>query len=489
MHAAGGASGAFDRSDALDRAARLAHRGDLDAAIREYTRLFEQNPRDLNVGNSLGDLYVRAGANDKAAAQFMRLAAQLAEDGFSAKARALYKKVLRLQPGHAGARQRIDALETEQAEHVSPFLRRVLETARASREAASPSAPASAAPPSPPVQRPNETRNETPGHAAPHEESVCAVQIAPPKSPPAADAGEWRSIDLSTATEPEPSSPPAFDDEIHALERSIEIAIDQGREADAASAQVRLAQACVKAGQYTRARHIVDDLLDRQPDAETHRELFERITARAAENGVSFPPRTPAEPVSVEPAEIVRVEPATVEHPVARALARAAAPAPVPVAAPPSGGHPQDELLTPWIDAERIFEDVRTAALDAAAERGDQRLAEAARLVDANELDKAAEALEEAMCTPRLRAAAGSRLAHILLDRGAPIEALALLEWVAEMPPSSEDGSHELAYDLGLTLEALGEQAQALGVYRELLAEVGPHYRDVAVRAERLAAA
>jgi len=57
------------------------------------------------------------------------------------------------------------------------------------------------------------------------------------------------------------------------------------------------------------------------------------------------------------------------------------------------------------------------------------------------------------------------------------------------MPPADEDSGHELAYELALTLEALGQDAQALGVYRELLAEVGPGYRDISTRARRLAAA
>ncbi len=68
------------------------------------------------------------------------------------------------------------------------------------------------------------------------------------------------------------------------------------------------------------------------------------------------------------------------------------------------------------------------------------------------------------------------------------MEALSCLEWVAELPPSTEDGGHELAYELAVTLEALGQHAQALGVYRELLAEVGPSYRDLAGRVERLRA-
>jgi tetratricopeptide (TPR) repeat protein len=140
-------------------------------------------------------------------------------------------------------------------------------------------------------------------------------------------------------------------------------------------------------------------------------------------------------------------------------------------------------------DVDRAFDEVRTGLIEEAAAAAEERLAEAERLIDAQKFDEAIEPLEEAMCAPHLRATAGSRLAEMYRDRGAPIDALACLEWVVQEPPSTEESGHELAYQLALTLEAIGQQAQALGVYRELLAEVGPQFRDVARRAERLAAA
>lgn len=126
--------------------------------------------------------------------------------------------------------------------------------------------------------------------------------------------------------------------------------------------------------------------------------------------------------------------------------------------------------------------------LEEAAAGAEERFAESARLVESGQIDLAVRALEEAMCAPHLRTPAGARLAAIHRDLGSPIEALACLEWVAEMPPASEESGLELAYQLALTLEALGQPAQALGVYRELLAEVGAAYRDVAARAGRLEA-
>src|SRR5512141_3331952 len=146
-----------DRSDAMEKAARLVQRGELDRALKAYVRLFEQDRRDWSVGNTLGDLYVRVGQSREAIAHFTSLAEQLAKDGFEAKARALYRKILRIQPDNPIARQRVDELDRQQGGSVSPFLKRVLETARASRETAEAEEPPQKVPtftPPPPVQAP-----------------------------------------------------------------------------------------------------------------------------------------------------------------------------------------------------------------------------------------------------------------------------------------------------------------------------------------------
>src|SRR5207248_6740074 len=77
--------------------------GKLDQAIAEYVRVVEDQPRDWNTANILGDLYVRAGQVDKAVEQFIRIADHLQAEGFFPKAGALYKKVLKIKPDHEQA--------------------------------------------------------------------------------------------------------------------------------------------------------------------------------------------------------------------------------------------------------------------------------------------------------------------------------------------------------------------------------------------------
>jgi tetratricopeptide (TPR) repeat protein len=94
---------AIDRAATLKNAEKLLRQGKLEPAIADYLRLVEDQPRDWNLANTLGDLYVRAGQVDKAVEQFTRIADSLSEEGFLPKASAIYKKVLKLRPEHEHA--------------------------------------------------------------------------------------------------------------------------------------------------------------------------------------------------------------------------------------------------------------------------------------------------------------------------------------------------------------------------------------------------
>ena len=93
----------IDRLAILRNAEKLLRQGKLDAAIAEYLRVVEEDPRDWNTANALGDLYARAGQIDKAVEQFMQIADSLNNEGGVAKAGAVYKKVLKLKPVHEQA--------------------------------------------------------------------------------------------------------------------------------------------------------------------------------------------------------------------------------------------------------------------------------------------------------------------------------------------------------------------------------------------------
>ena len=90
----------IDRDAALKQAEKLLRQGKLEGAIAEYVRLVQDQPRDWNSINALGDLYVRAGQTDRAVAQFIQIADFMFAEGFVPKAAALYKKALKIKPEH-----------------------------------------------------------------------------------------------------------------------------------------------------------------------------------------------------------------------------------------------------------------------------------------------------------------------------------------------------------------------------------------------------
>jgi tetratricopeptide (TPR) repeat protein len=89
---------ALDRESTLKKAEKLLRQGRLDAAIAEYQRVVEDNPRDWSTANTLGELYARSGQSDKAVEEYARIAEHFVHEGFYPKAAALYKKILKIRP-------------------------------------------------------------------------------------------------------------------------------------------------------------------------------------------------------------------------------------------------------------------------------------------------------------------------------------------------------------------------------------------------------
>jgi tetratricopeptide (TPR) repeat protein len=105
---------ASEREEALKKAEKLLRQGKLEPAIAEYVRLVEEQPRDWNLRNALGDLYVRAGQIDKAAAQYLQIGDHLMHEGFFARAGALYKKILKIKPDEESVQMNLGEVSAKQ---------------------------------------------------------------------------------------------------------------------------------------------------------------------------------------------------------------------------------------------------------------------------------------------------------------------------------------------------------------------------------------
>ncbi len=88
----------MDKNKILDAAAKLVAKGAYDKAIREYSKVLDVDPKDVRVLHKLGELYEKKNDAVQAATFFTRVADSYAHDGFSMKAIALFKKVLKLDP-------------------------------------------------------------------------------------------------------------------------------------------------------------------------------------------------------------------------------------------------------------------------------------------------------------------------------------------------------------------------------------------------------
>ncbi len=104
----------FDREGTLKSAEKALRQGRIDAAIAEYLKVVEAQPRDWNSANALGDLYVRAGQVDKGLLQYTRIADHLDAEGFYPKAAALYKKIVKIRPGEESALMQLGEIAARQ---------------------------------------------------------------------------------------------------------------------------------------------------------------------------------------------------------------------------------------------------------------------------------------------------------------------------------------------------------------------------------------
>jgi len=104
----------FNKQKVLAAAEKAVQQGKLQNAITEYEKVTKEDPKDLTVLNTIGDLYARTGQNDKAGHYFKRVGDIYAGEGFTVKAIAMYKKLTKLTPGNAEATLKLAELYTQQ---------------------------------------------------------------------------------------------------------------------------------------------------------------------------------------------------------------------------------------------------------------------------------------------------------------------------------------------------------------------------------------
>ncbi len=89
---------AINKRKVLDAARKYAQKGAKEKALKEYHTLLKLDPRDAKLHLEIGDCYRRWGQIDEAVTQYARVADQYKGDGFDARAVAVFKQILNLDP-------------------------------------------------------------------------------------------------------------------------------------------------------------------------------------------------------------------------------------------------------------------------------------------------------------------------------------------------------------------------------------------------------
>jgi pilus assembly protein FimV len=105
---------AFNKAKILSSAEKYVQQGKLQNAIAEYEKVTKQDPKDLTVLNTIGDLYSRLGQSGRATDYFRKVGDMYAADGFVVKAIAMYKKLAKMGSPSPDSLVRLAELYTQQ---------------------------------------------------------------------------------------------------------------------------------------------------------------------------------------------------------------------------------------------------------------------------------------------------------------------------------------------------------------------------------------
>ena len=86
------------KSAIIEKAQKLALKGQFGQAIREWEKLVDALPNDGNVYNAIGDLHLKGGQQEQATNFFIKAAEAFQSGGFELKSIAVFKKALKIDP-------------------------------------------------------------------------------------------------------------------------------------------------------------------------------------------------------------------------------------------------------------------------------------------------------------------------------------------------------------------------------------------------------
>ncbi|MDL1952223.1 tetratricopeptide repeat protein, partial [Acidobacteria bacterium ACD] len=105
---------ASKREALIASAEKALQKGRVDLALKEYQKVLEETPNDVNVLQKVGDLYQRMDRVPEAVAHWWKVAEHYGKDGFYLKAIAVYKKINRVDAARLDVYERLAELYGKQ---------------------------------------------------------------------------------------------------------------------------------------------------------------------------------------------------------------------------------------------------------------------------------------------------------------------------------------------------------------------------------------
>ncbi len=96
-----------DRLRILELAEKAVKRGKLQEAINEYQKLLTGDAQDISIRNILSDLYLKSNQKDRAIEEFYKIANFYEQRGLYTQSMAVYKKIIKLNPGNIEATMKL----------------------------------------------------------------------------------------------------------------------------------------------------------------------------------------------------------------------------------------------------------------------------------------------------------------------------------------------------------------------------------------------
>ncbi len=94
---------ALTKEQILDNANKLLQKGQIDKAIAEYRNLLKIDPKNIQIRLKVGDLLLKINRPGEAVEEFLKAGSTYISQGFYPKAVAVYKQILRVDPGNLEA--------------------------------------------------------------------------------------------------------------------------------------------------------------------------------------------------------------------------------------------------------------------------------------------------------------------------------------------------------------------------------------------------